>query len=272
MPDDARRRLGRRLPQQLLPHHRGAGAPAASRTGCWPGRGRTPTRRPRCPGRGSTSTRDGRPGATGGCAARRGDDDVETAGCDVFVRTSTRPEPDLDLHEGHVGARTVARPAPPWQRRTPLDGPAVAGGASPTSAPPPGSTAPATCPGASPATSAYDDARSLTWEWAPHGRRWSATPGLPAPAQRRRARGLAVGEALRRLPRRHLGAGRPGHRSTSPSATACTAHPRRSCPARSTTSSSTLDACAYAFAPGPADAALGRRGRLAEHRRSARPR
>ena len=71
--------------------------------------------------------------------------------CDVFVRTSTRPEIDLDLHEGWwvttadraAGDRGDARP----------DGPGVARRGARTSAPPPGSTAPATCPGGCRATS-----------------------------------------------------------------------------------------------------------------------
>ena len=41
--------------------------------------------------------RDGRRGSTGGCGAPAAHEDRRV---DVFVRTSTRPEPDLDLHEG----------------------------------------------------------------------------------------------------------------------------------------------------------------------------
>ena len=48
--DDDRGRLGRRLPQQLVPDGRGAAATRALRGGCWPGRGRTPTRRSAIPG------------------------------------------------------------------------------------------------------------------------------------------------------------------------------------------------------------------------------
>ena len=85
----------------------------------------------------------------------RGDGPHED-GCDVFVRSSTRPEPDLDLHEGHwlrlpsvPPTSAVARARPGAPRRASTSCPS-----SPTSAPPPGSTAPATCPGGCPATSA----------------------------------------------------------------------------------------------------------------------
>ena len=65
---------------------------------------------------------------------------------DVFVRTSTRPQPDLDLHAGSwIRDRWPSAHTSP--ATYPLAGPhrlAV----DPRSAPPPGSTAPATCPGA----------------------------------------------------------------------------------------------------------------------------
>ena len=77
-------------------------------------------------------------------------------GCDVFVRTSTRPEPDLDLHEGYwlrlpsVPSRSaVSRLVAERSSHLASDGCR----SSPTSAPPPGSTAPATCRGGCPATS-----------------------------------------------------------------------------------------------------------------------
>ena len=54
LPDDARRRLGRRLPQQHVPHRRRRCARPARRTGCCSGRGATCRRRRRCPGRTST--------------------------------------------------------------------------------------------------------------------------------------------------------------------------------------------------------------------------
>ena len=71
--------------------------------------------------------------------------------CDVFVRASTRPEPDLDLHEGHW----LRLPSVPPRRPRTCGRCRVRArsGGRRTSARPPGSTAPATCPGGSPATS-----------------------------------------------------------------------------------------------------------------------
>ena len=97
VPDDDRRGLGRRLPQQLVPHRRRAGAARRTRTGCWPDRGRTPTRPPRCRGRGSTSTPSWPAWFDRWLRGRRATHEDR---CDVFVRSSTRPEIDLDLHEG----------------------------------------------------------------------------------------------------------------------------------------------------------------------------
>ena len=68
--------------------------------------------------------------------------------------------------------------------------------------------------------------------------------------QRRPAARLAVGEALRRLPRRHLGPGRPAApRPRLPRRRARRAR-RRWSPGRSTTSTLDLDACAYAWDDG----------------------
>ena len=72
-------------------------------------------------------------------------------GCDVFVRASTRPEPDLDLHEGYWLRLPSVPPTSAAARRA--GGAARAAGHRRTSAPPRGSTAPATCRGGSPATS-----------------------------------------------------------------------------------------------------------------------
>ena len=203
--DDAGGGLGRRLPQQHLPHGRAArrtghAAPAARRV-----RGRTPTRRPRCPARGSTSTPSSPAGSTTGCAGRRSHED----GCDVFVRSSTRPEPDLDLHEG----RWVRLPSvPPTARRR-----AVAARAARSLA---GARrrryggldrlrrAPALGAVRRPAPR-----RRPVADLGPRaaGRRRRRAPARAAAGQRGRAGRLAVGEALRRLPRRHLGPGHPRH-------------------------------------------------------------
>ena len=120
VPDDDRRRLGGRLPQQLLPHRRGARrgryAVAAARRAV--GARRPGDRDPRA--RGSTSTTRWSRGWTAGCAGPAPDEWTDRA--DVFVRTSTVPEPDLELHEGYW----VSGPWPPAgrpRRGVRLDGP-----------------------------------------------------------------------------------------------------------------------------------------------------
>ena len=55
-----------------------------------------------------------------------------------------------------------------------------------------------------------DDARSLTWDWTRSRSSW-ASRGSRLEVTRRRAVRLALGEALRRLPRRHLGPDHPRH-------------------------------------------------------------
>ena len=223
VPGDARRRLGRRLPQQLVPHRRGAAARPACRTGCSPARGRTPTRRPRYPARGSTSTPRWSPGGTAGCAAER-----STTHRDRRRRVRAHldaPEPDLEEHEGYWVARRLAVAAQPSTDARALPGPRPLAVEPGRRRPPPGSTAPATCRGGCPATSASDDARSLTWEWDAAGEVAGRAPARAAAGQRRRAGGVAVGEAVRRLPRRHLGAGHAAAPSTWPTATACTRRP-----------------------------------------------
>ena len=152
VPDDARRRLGRRLPQQLLPH----GRRAAAKRRAAPVAGRAVGARrpdaPRCRGRGSTSTSRWRRGSTGGCASTGDREAAYDSRCDVFVRSSTRPEPDLDLHEGCWMRLPSVPPTAPVD--VAARGPRAAARPCPTPAPPPGSTAPGTSRGASPATSA----------------------------------------------------------------------------------------------------------------------
>ena len=148
--DHAGRGLGRRLPQQLVPHGGRAGRATTSRTGCWPARGRTPTRAPRCRGRGSTSTSRWRPGSTAGCAIRPG-----TRRTSPTATSSSAPPPapsptSTCTRAGGCGCRPCRRPGRSWssspvRARCP---------SSPTPAPPRGSTAPGTCRGASPGTSA----------------------------------------------------------------------------------------------------------------------
>lgn len=83
---------------------------------------------------------------------------------EVFVRTSTRPEPDLDEHEGHWITDIWPSPAVSWQTRH-LEGPralAVDPGV--------GTAAWIDCAGHLPwglsVDQREDDARSLVWEWA----------------------------------------------------------------------------------------------------------
>ena len=94
----------------------------------------------------------------------RSDGDDHQSGLDVFVRTSTVPEPDLDLHEGFwISLPSVPPTAPvevPLPGREPL---AVA--------PDTGTAAWIDCAGHLPwglsGDQRWDDARSLTWDVAP---------------------------------------------------------------------------------------------------------
>lgn len=82
-------------------------------------------------------------------------------GCDVFVRSSTRPEPDLDLHEG----RWLRLPSVPPTREVVLG---LGGTRSLSVQPDVGTTAWIDCAGHFPwglsADQRVDDARSLTWD------------------------------------------------------------------------------------------------------------
>jgi predicted acyl esterase len=88
-------------------------------------------------------------------------------GIEVFVRTSTRPEPDLDLHEGHWVGDSWPSAGTGWQD-VPLAGPR-----SLTVEPDVGTTAWIDCAGHLPwgmsLDQREDDARSLTWEWPASG-------------------------------------------------------------------------------------------------------
>ena len=209
VPDDDRRRLGRRLPQQHLPHRRGAGAagvPHRLLAGPW-AHADPATAIP-----GPRIDLDAEMvGLVRPLAARVGERCAARAGPGGRVR------PDLDPARarpgparGLLGAAGRGRSADPPSRRRALAG-RSRWRSSPTSAPRPGSTAPATCRGGSPATSARTTPRSLTWDWAAVGRRCVGQPRGRLRRQRRRPGRLPVGQALRRLPRRHLGAGLPGH-------------------------------------------------------------
>lgn len=94
----------------------------------------------------------------------RSDDGEHVSGCDVFVRTSTVPEVDLDLHEGYW----LSLPSVPPTVRVDVPLP----GQPPLSVvPDTGTAAWIDCAGHLPwglsADQRYDDARSLTWDVAP---------------------------------------------------------------------------------------------------------
>ncbi|GAA1146784.1 CocE/NonD family hydrolase [Nocardioides aquiterrae] len=93
---------------------------------------------------------------------------LETAsGCDVFVRTSTLPEPDLDLHAGYWLSLPSVPPTRPWSV-------SLAGPAALVVAPDTGTAAWIDCAGHLPwgqsGDQRLDDARSLTWDAAPPSR------------------------------------------------------------------------------------------------------
>jgi predicted acyl esterase len=94
----------------------------------------------------------------------RGHGEDHRDGVDVFVRTSTRPEPDLELHEGHWVRDDWPSAATTWDER-PLDGPGTL-----RVVPDVGTAAWIDCAGHLPwgmsVDQREDDARSLVWEWA----------------------------------------------------------------------------------------------------------
>ena len=113
------------------------------------------------PGPGSTSTSRWRGGSTGGCVARSPEQHRD--GVEVFVRGSTRPAPDLDLHEGRWIRDEWPSPASDVEVRT------LAGPRSLPVDPDTGTAAWIDCAGHLPwgqsGDQREDDARSLTWEW-----------------------------------------------------------------------------------------------------------
>ena len=164
LPGAGRGRLGRRLPQQLLPHRRRArgGRGAAPAAGRAMGARRPCDRDARA--RGSTSTPRWPPGSTGGCGVR-----VTTrtwTGATSSCGPSTRPEPDLDLHEGY------------WLRLPSVPPVSVVEVRAPASLettlrviPDVGTAAWIDCAGHLPwglsGDQRLDDARSLTWDVSP---------------------------------------------------------------------------------------------------------
>ena len=216
----------------------------ASRTGCSPGRGRTPTRRRRSPARGSTSTWSWPRGSTAGCGrvrdARRASKPPHRATTSPTATSSSArppgPEPDLELHEGYWVRLPSVPPVPPVLRRARRPPPAARAarhrhhGLDRLRRSPPVGPLHRPAPRRRPVP---DLGRR------PAGRPDRRPATRPAPGQRRRPRGLAVGEALRRLPRRHLGAGLPRHARPGVPRRRPRRSRRRWCPATSTTSRST---------------------------------
>lgn len=90
--------------------------------------------------------------------------ETQVSGCDVFVRASTVPEPDLDLHAGYW----VRLPSVPPTSAADLP---LAGQAPLAVVPDTGTAAWIDCAGHLPwglsGDQRYDDARSLTWDVAP---------------------------------------------------------------------------------------------------------
>ncbi|GAB2454907.1 CocE/NonD family hydrolase [Nocardioides hungaricus] len=90
--------------------------------------------------------------------------EAHRSGCDVFVRTSTVPAPDLDLHEGYWVSLPPVPPTSPW--------PVALAGRPPLAVhPDTGTAAWIDCAGHLPwgqsGDQRLDDARSLTWDVAP---------------------------------------------------------------------------------------------------------
>ena len=108
----------------------------------------------------------------------RGDAASTRIGCDVFVRASTRPEADLDLHEGSW----VTLPSVPPSTRVTLD---LAGPRTLAVVPDVGTAAWIDCAGHLPwglsGDQRLDDARSLTWDLAAPDRSRGRVPDAARP-------------------------------------------------------------------------------------------
>ncbi len=118
----------------------------------------------------------------------RSEPDDFPSGCDVFVRTSTVPEPDLDLHEGYWISLPSIPPTRPWSVSLPGRRPL-------TVVPDTGSAAWIDCAGHLPwgqsGDQRLDDARSLTWDVAP--------PALPVIGQPRARLRISADQPLASL-------------------------------------------------------------------------
>ena len=192
-------------------------------------------------------------------------------GCDVFVRASTRPELDLDLHEGYWLRLPSVPPTSPTVDRRPRPAPRDAAvdrrrrhrRVDRLRRPP--------AVGAVRRPAARRRAVADLGRRPAARRRSSGTPSPGSAVSAIGACGVALGQALRRLPRRHLGPGLPRLPRPGLPRRRSTGRPSRSCPARSYDVEVVLDACAYAVVARPDAARQRRRRRLAQHDRAAGP-
>ena len=160
VPDDAGGRAGPTATATTPSAPSRGSARPACRGGCWPGRGRTPTRRPRSPGRGSTSTTRWSRGGTAGCGRpppRRGRT-ARTSSC--APRPCPSPTSRCTRASGSPGRGRSLGP-----RRRPL----LEGDADLVVRPDVGTSAWIDCAGHFPwglsGDQRDDDARSLTWDF-----------------------------------------------------------------------------------------------------------
>ena len=160
---DDRGRVGGRLPQQSRSRPSQGSARPVRRGGCWPARGRTPTRRPRSPGpridldhemvawwtagSGAVLPTSGRTGRTSSCGPRRPRNRISSC-----TKGSGCPGPGRSPHRHHCRSSRRRRAlvgGPAGRRHRRLDrlrGPPAVGASG---------------------DQREDDARSLTWEWLP---------------------------------------------------------------------------------------------------------
>ena len=245
MPDDDRGGLGRRLPQQHLPHRRRAlaaqGTPHRLLAGPWAHAdadhrdARAADRLRRRAGRlvrplAARGGRRTRTAATSSSAPRRDPSPTSTCTRGYWLRLPSVPPTSPRRRRAGRAARAAACIADV------------------------GTAAWIDCAGHLPwglsGDQRLDDARSLTWDVAP-----PAGPVVGHPVARLRVSasapcGVALGEALRRLPRRHLGPGLP--RLPRPGLPVVGVHgqPEPLVPGEVYDVEVVLDACAYEWAPG----------------------
>jgi predicted acyl esterase len=166
--------------------------------------------------------------------------------CDVFVRTSTRPEPDLDLHEGYWLRLPSVPPTWPWSVE-------LAGPRTLPVVPDTGTAAWIDCAGHLPwgqsGDQRPDDARSLTWDHEPPP---GAVVGRPRARLRVSADQPAASLSVKLCDVLPDGTSALVARGTLDLAYRDGVHgrPARLAPHRAYDVVVDLDACAYSWAPG----------------------